>query len=295
MVRLKPCSASDGPATRSVRSPGRDVPDLPAGPARRGRRHVAHAARADRTSRHTGQPARHPRPADRRGDGPRADRRRGVVRHRTPQRPVRDAASGRHTTRRSTCWPAAIRRTSSPSCVPGSCGTATPARSPAGPVPSDSPSPVAAPSPTAACSRSISPQAQTSPVAAARWASSTRRWSTSRASTMCSPSARRAGGSRRSRTIASSSRRLSASPRACRSGRATQSVGPTSSAKQSEGSCARPPTCRPPSLPSVRPALGLGRAGLGQPRRLSARPEGGDGSGAVRSHPRGRAGPRRAR
>ena len=73
--------------------------------------------------------------------------------------------------------------------------------------------------------------------AADGWASSTRRWSTSRASTTSSRSAPPAGGSRRSPTTASSSRRRSASRRGCRSGRATPSDGPTSSARPSATSC----------------------------------------------------------
>ena len=60
------------------------------------------------------------------------------------------------TTRPSTCWPAATRPTSSPSCGRASSGTASPAPSPAAPAPSGSPSPAAAPSPTAGCSASSS-------------------------------------------------------------------------------------------------------------------------------------------
>ena len=71
----------------------------------------------------------------------------------------------------STCWPAATRPRSSPSCGPASCGTGSRAPCGAGPGRSGWPSPAAAPSPTAACSACSCPTAP-------GWASSTRRWST---------------------------------------------------------------------------------------------------------------------
>ena len=75
------------------------------------------AARAD-------EPARHPRPADRRRRRARDDRRRRVVRHRAPQRAVRDpAALGLRRDARP-AQPAATRPTSSPSCARASSGTA---------------------------------------------------------------------------------------------------------------------------------------------------------------------------
>ena len=144
-----------------------------------------------------GQPARRARPAGRRRDRP---RRRGPSTtssswcRRARRSPSCRAAP---TTPPSTCSAAATPPTSSPSSARASCGTGSPARSPAAPAPSGSRSPAAAPSPTAACSAS-SWSAARGPAGGS--ASSTRRWSTSRGSATSSRSAPPAGASRTSPT-----------------------------------------------------------------------------------------------
>ena len=112
----------------------RHLPQVPRRPRPDGGRRRAHARRRHRGAARPAQPARRARPADRR-DG--RDGRRGTVDELldagTPGRAVRRAARSGARRRRSTCWPAATRATSSPSCGHASSGTASPARSPAGP------------------------------------------------------------------------------------------------------------------------------------------------------------------
>ena len=77
--------------------------------------------------------ARHPRAADRRGVRARPGRCRGCSRRSSAAR--RSArCRARRTRRRSICWPAASRRTSSPNCGRASSGTATWVLSPGGPA-----------------------------------------------------------------------------------------------------------------------------------------------------------------
>ena len=204
--RAAGCSASAAPATRWARSARASL-----FPKHRGdllhtavatRADAGRADRGDRASRRTRSTSSRSRPSRR--VALEHDRRRGVVRHRAPQRAVRDAPALAPTRRRSTCSRAATRPTSSPSCARASSGTATPAPSPGARARSGSRSPAAAPSPTAACSACSWSAATTG--AARGSASSTRRWSTSRGSATSSRSARRAGASRRSPTTACSSR-----------------------------------------------------------------------------------------
>ena len=87
----------------------------------------------------------------------------------------------------------------------------------------------------------------------ARSASSTRRWSTSPGSATSSRSARPAGGSRTSPTTGCWSPPRPASPVGCRSGRATPSAAPPSSAPRSArspASSARSPASAPRSAPA---------------------------------------------
>ena len=127
----------------------------------------------------------------------------------------------------STCSPAAIRRTSSPSCGRGSSGTEPRGVSAAVRALGGSPSRTPARSPTAAST------ASTWSTAAAASASSTRRWSTRRGRARRSCSAPRPGGSRRSPATACSSRRRPASRAQCRSGRAKASADRSSWARRS--------------------------------------------------------------
>jgi hypothetical protein len=124
----------------------------------------------------------------------------------------------------STCSPAATPATSSPSCGPASCGTASGDVVRARDGASGWPSPAAAPSPTAACSACSCPTAPAS-------ASSTRRWST-RARGRDVPARRQSrGASRTSPTSGWSSRRRPASRARCRSGTATARAARSSSGR----------------------------------------------------------------
>ena len=111
-------------------------------------------------------------------------------------------------------------------------------------------SPAAARSPTAGCSGSSWSAARGR---AGGSASSTRRWSTSRGSATSSRSARPAGGSRTSPTTGCWSPRRPASPGGCRSGRATRSAGPPSSARRSAPSPASSARCRARSAVAAGP------------------------------------------
>ena len=115
--------------------------------------------------------------------------------------------------------------------APDRLGPGRPARSPAARAPSGWPSPAAAPSPTAACSACSWSARRADPGAGS--ASSTRRWSTSPGSATSSRSAPPAGGSRTSPTTGCWSPRPRACPAGCRSGRATRSAAPPSSARRS--------------------------------------------------------------
>ena len=75
--------------------PGGAVPQAPHRPDRLRGERAADARRPDRDDAGARQPARHPGPADRGGGRARAAGRRPLVRHRAPQRPVRDAAAQR--------------------------------------------------------------------------------------------------------------------------------------------------------------------------------------------------------
>ena len=114
----------------------------------------------DRADRRAAQPARRPRPADRRdrgvgraGRGRRRRRSTPSSRARTPTPSCRASCSRTS----STCSTAAIRRRSSASCARGSCGTASPGRSARARARASSRSPTPARSPTAACSPSCCP------------------------------------------------------------------------------------------------------------------------------------------
>ena len=185
---------------------GPHLPQVPRRPARVGRRREGDAGGPDRGDADPAQPARRARAADRR------DLRRGRDLGRRPPRararrlPVRRPRPRRSSRTCSTCSPAAIRRTSSPSCGRGSSGTAPPASSRAGRARGGSRSRTRARSPTAASS------ASSRSTAAAASASSTRRWSTRRARGRRSCSAPRPGGSRRSPATACSSRRRPGAP-----------------------------------------------------------------------------------
>ncbi len=228
----RPRDPGGGAAVRGLRTPARGSRrasgrrDQPRGPVPQApRRRAAHRDRdgADAGGEDRGDPgaaesARHPRPADRRGQRPRRHQRRGVVRDRPPFRPFQSLPVP-PTRPRSTCWPAVSPPTSSPSCGRDSSGIAMPARSPAARAHSGSRSPAAAPSPTAGSSASswrASPRAP-------EWASSTRRWSTSPASATCSPWGPRAGASPRSPMTGSTSSPPTASRERSRSGTATAS------------------------------------------------------------------------
>ena len=110
--------------------PGLDLPQAPRRPAGGGGRRAADARRADRVDPLPAQPARRAGPADRRPHGP------GAARRPSPSWPP--SCAGRPTSprsptssspTRSTCWPAATRARSSPSCGRGSCGTGSTTRS----------------------------------------------------------------------------------------------------------------------------------------------------------------------
>ena len=127
-----------GPRARR-RLEGADLPEVPRRPPRvRGRRE-GDARGRDRGDGDPAQPARRARPAGRRDLRRRRDRRRRAARPRPRRLPVRRAARVRSSTTCSTCSPAATRRTSSPSCGRGSCGTAPPASSAGGRAPAGSP------------------------------------------------------------------------------------------------------------------------------------------------------------
>ena len=165
----------------------------------------------------------------------RPGRRRGLVRDAQAQRAVPLAPPlGLRGDARPARRALPVRRVRR-AAAPRSSGTAITARSPGARARSASPSPAAARSPTAACSASSSRASRRTRASA----SSTRRWSTSRASTTCSPSARRAGASSRSPTTGSTSCPPSGSRARCRSGTATASAGPPSSARRSGSSRAR--------------------------------------------------------
>ena len=140
--------------------------------------------------------------------------------------------------------------------------------SPAAPAPSGWPSPAAAPSPTAGCSASSSSAARGR---AGGSASSTRRWSTSPGSATSSRSARPAGGSRTSPTTGCWSRPRPAYPGGCRSGRATRSAGPPSSARRSARSPASSARCRARRAVAARRGARPRRVGRRQPGRLPRR------------------------
>ena len=154
-----PPSVASGPAARRSRRPpggrglaGRGLPQAPRRPPPLGRRRRAHGERADRGVRVPAQPARRARAADRRGRRARRVGRRGVVRRSCAARALRDAAALRvRRDARPAGRPLPLRRVRA-SCGPASCGTATPARSRPAAARSGSPSPAAAPSPTAGCS-----------------------------------------------------------------------------------------------------------------------------------------------
>ena len=130
------------------------------------------------------------------------------------------------------CWPAATRRTSSPSCGRGSSGTGSPARCAPATAPAAWPSSPEAPSPTAACT------ACSWPTPAPGSASWTRRWCTRPGRARCSSWARPRGGSSRSPATACWSRPRPACPARCRSGRATASAARSSWASPSARPCA---------------------------------------------------------
>ena len=248
-------------AGRPRRPPGRRglarraVPQAPRRPgADRGRRRADARRRRSRRCSVPDQPARRARPAGRRRD---RGRRRGtsttLFDARPPRRAVRRRCRARRTTRRSTCSPAATRPTSSPSCGRASSGTGSPARSPAGPGAQR----LAVTSGGTIPDRGLFGVFLVGEKAVRGSASSTRRWSTSPGSATCSRSATSAGGSRTSPTTGCWSPPRPASPGGCRSGRATRSAGPPSSAPRSARSPARWPRCRPSEAASARPAPGL--------------------------------------
>ena len=117
------------PAARRSRGPrarldleGPDLPEVPSRPARVGRRRPGDAGRRDRGDEDPAQPARRARAADRGDRGRRRDRGRRSCTGSSAARirsPTSRASSSRTC---STCSPAAIRRTSSPSCGRGSSG-----------------------------------------------------------------------------------------------------------------------------------------------------------------------------
>ena len=95
---------------------GPHLPEVPRRPARVGGRRAAHARRRDRGDEDPAQPARRARAADRRDLRRRGDRGRRAAR-RSCAAPTRSPTSRASSSRTcSTCSPAAIRRTSSPSC-----------------------------------------------------------------------------------------------------------------------------------------------------------------------------------
>ncbi len=153
--RIAAVGGQRAPAGWAGRSPGgrrlprRALPEVPRRPRPDRGRGRAHAGGADRGVARSAQPARCPRPTGRLAiamDSWNVDDCSTLVRRSaTHSRPFPAAP----TTPSSTCSPAATRPTSSPSCGRGSSGTGPPARSPAGPVPSGSQSPAAAPSQTA--------------------------------------------------------------------------------------------------------------------------------------------------
>ena len=137
----------------------RGLPEVPRRPGPGGRRHRAHAHRLHRVPQGPRQPPGRPRPADRRDDGawtPGSSTTSSPPSAGPPPSPPFPSPRSRPS---STCSPAATRPTPSRNCAPAWSGTASPARSPAGPAPSASPSPPAARSPTAASSASSSPGA----------------------------------------------------------------------------------------------------------------------------------------
>ena len=218
-------------------STGRGLPQVPRRPGAGGRGHRADAHGCDRV------PARSPRtrwtywrsswsPWSRWTPGSWTTSSRWCA----GRRPSRRCPS-----RRSppcwTCWPAAIRRTRSPSSGRAWSGTGWRGRSPAGRGPSASRSPRAAPSRTADCSGSSSPD-RTRRRAAAGSASSTRRWSTSPASGTSSPWAPPRGASRTSPATGCWSPPPPGCRAGCRSGRATSSAARSNWAARSARSCA---------------------------------------------------------
>ena len=104
-------------------SRGRDVPEVPRGPGRVGRRRRADAGRADRVDALPAQPAGRAGPAGRRDGGDGAVAGRGAGRAGAAGGAVRRPCRPRRWSRCWTCCPGATRRTSSPSCGRGWCGT----------------------------------------------------------------------------------------------------------------------------------------------------------------------------
>ena len=214
------------PARRPCRPPRRRrqlgpvLPEVPRRPARDSGRRRPHARGGDRAHARPPPAARRARPAARRDDGDGRVGGRRPARHGDPRGARTATSAARSSTACSTCSPAAIRPTSSPSFGRGSCGTARPASCAAATTPAGSRSPRAARSPTAAST------ASSWPTRGRGWGSSTRRWSTRPAPARSSSWARRRGGSSRSRATACSSRRRRACRGACRSGRATASGRP---------------------------------------------------------------------
>ena len=166
------------PAHRPCRPPGGGaqprphLPQAPGGPPGGRGRGAAHAGRPDRAHLGARQPAGRPGPAAGRVLRPRRLVGRGPVRPGQGCRQLLGPQSGRCSSPPWTSWRAATRPRSSPSCVPGWCGTASRTPSGPGPGPSAWPSPRAAPSRTGACTGCSCPTAP-------GWASWTRRWSTS--------------------------------------------------------------------------------------------------------------------
>ena len=112
-----------GPRARR-RLEGAHLPEVPRRPARERGRRARDARRRDRGDEDPAQPARRARAADRRDHRRRGDR-ASTTCTRSSRARIRSATSRARSSRTcSTCSPAAIRRTSSPSCARASSGIA---------------------------------------------------------------------------------------------------------------------------------------------------------------------------
>ena len=104
---------------------GHPVPEAPGRPHPFGCRCRTDDLRTDRVAARPDEPARHPRPADRRRRRARTGRRRTTGSTPCDAAPRSPRSPGAPTTRHSTCSPVATRPTNSPNCVRASSGTAT--------------------------------------------------------------------------------------------------------------------------------------------------------------------------